>query len=115
MFQSVAATQDGVTGRVRHHQPGRSRREMPETLGTMLLKVLVDLQEVVEAKHEGVIGRAARPAWLEDVAHAMAQAADPARSSRRRQPCFAAVTGEQLGERVRRDPDARFLRVDVYK
>src|SRR6266851_5271760 len=48
MLQCKPAAQGGVTGNVGEDQPGGPGREGPEALRTVLLKLVVGLEEIVE-------------------------------------------------------------------
>ena len=102
-----------MAARVGERDPGGAGRERPQPLGAALLKPLVPLQEVVEAKHEGVVGGALRLAGAEEPDHALAELLEPGRPGAAGQPGRLAVLLQQGGERRRRDPDARLGGIDV--
>src|SRR5207253_3297719 len=103
MLQGEAPAQSGVTGNVGEDQPGGSGCEAPEALRTVLLELVVGLEIIVKAKHEGIIQRALGPARLK---HAQELAA-PARTLARRQSCLRAETLEQSAEGFGSSPDTR--------
>jgi len=101
MFEGVAAAQQ------RHgwpwvgdRQPDRPRREVPQLFRTTVLEIVVGLEEIVQAEHEGIVSRAP-PGQAEDAEDALAQAAEPVRPALARQASRVAVAGEQVGETAR--------------
>src|SRR5262249_19987921 len=108
-----AAAQHGVAARIGHSQPHGPRSERPQVLWRPLLELVVLLEEIVEAQHEQVIGRAPRTPRLQEAAHALAELAEPAAALPAGKARLLAVALQQLGERLRRDPDARLAGVDV--
>src|SRR5262249_24215356 len=70
MFQGVAAAKSGVAGRVGDRHPCRARCEVPVPLEAALLEFVVRFHEIVETKHELVIGGTPAAVRLEQADHA---------------------------------------------
>src|SRR5947209_6645082 len=113
MFQSVAAAEGCMTGRVSDSQPCRAGLETPVALEAAFLKFVIGLHEVMEAKHELVVRRTVATRRLEQADHALLPPALEAERLRRRQAYFFAKALEQLGERIGSYPNARFARIDI--
>src|SRR6266446_518532 len=114
LFERVLAAEARVAGRVRADDPGGVRGKVPAVFGTVALKRLVFLQEMVEPEHELVIG------WTVD--HWQAQAGERAehlsaqlaeRGQRSGQARLDRVLPGQRLEGVGRDPDPIARGMDV--
>src|SRR5262249_4830691 len=91
------------------------RRKRPELLAALLLKLIVHLEEIMEAEHEPIVGRAARTSWPEQAPRTFLHAGKPGGLEVAGQPGFLAKAGEQHRERVRGGPDARLAGIDVHE
>src|ERR1700759_5282508 len=113
MFPRVPAAQDAVAARVGEGDPAGAGGEGPKPLRAALLEPLVALQEVVEAQHEGVVGRSLRLSGAEETDDSFAELLEPVGPCPSRQSGLLPVLLQEGGERRRRDPDTRLAGVDV--
>src|SRR5438552_2941976 len=80
MLQGEPAAEGGVAGDIGKDQPSRTRRKGPEAFRTAFLELLVRLEEIMEAEHEGIVERALWPARSEKSEHVPPDLAGPAAS-----------------------------------
>src|SRR6266404_5054054 len=100
MLQSISAAQLGMADRVCEDEPGRCRRELPESARGTLLELGAVLQEMVQSQHVDVIGRAPGYAGLEQAQQSLPKPVRPPVGSRARQTGAAAILLKDTRERV---------------
>src|SRR5262249_37301329 len=91
------------------------RREVPEPLRAVFLKVVIRLQEMMEPEHEAIVLRRPLAARSEDVQYAFSHPVGQLDSAGLRKPDLMAIAGENSTERLRGHPHARLTRIDVGK
>src|SRR6266852_6047849 len=105
MLEGVSAAQGRMAGRIGDDQPGRAGWKFPKALSAALLKLLIRFEEVVKAEHEIIIIGSGLSVRAKDAEHPLLQTAGPAGRVTSRQPDLVAKALQQLGKRIRGDPN----------